>query len=89
MVNVQIVRIRLGFMFETAGWFARFGVEDHSQDRDGVFIIFPPSTHVTNPGWEIGNGDKLLAQPGEIGNVTHVHNARRAFIARHGFGFVI
>ncbi len=75
MMNVQVVRIRLMRTFDAAGWFARFRVEDHGQDRDGVFVIFPSPAHVTNPGWEIWNGDKLLAQPGEIGNIAHVHNA--------------
>ena len=60
---------------------SRFGVEEHAQPGDGALVVFAFATHVTDPGWEVRNGDQFLAQPGEISNVPDVHIASRTFIA--------
>ena len=71
---------RLRMAFDAMGGLSSFRVEDHGKHRDGAFIIFAFSTHVADPGWEIGRHDKFLAQPGEISNVSPVHYTRWAFI---------
>jgi hypothetical protein len=67
--------------FEPARGLSRIRVEQHGQPGNGAFIKLPFTAHVTNPGWEIGNHDQFLSQPGEIGDVSQMHHASRAFTA--------
>jgi len=67
--------------FDAAGRSSRVRAEEHCQPRDGAFIVFAFAAHVANPGGEIGNGDEFLSEPGEVGDVPHVHDARGTFMA--------
>lgn len=80
--------------FDAAGRFPGIGTEEHGQPGDGLLIVFPLPAHIAHPGWEVGDGDQFLPEPGEVGNVTQVHDPCRTFIAwisfrsEHGGRFV-
>ena len=62
------------------------GAEQHAQPGDGTFIVFTFPAHVTDPGGEVWDGDQFPAQPGEVGDVAHVHDSGWAFITWNRFG---
>jgi hypothetical protein len=72
--------------FEAAGGFSRFRVENHRKQGDRAFIIFASSAKVAHPGWEVRDCNEFISQPGEISDMTPVHDARRTLVARHGLG---
>lgn len=78
---VALGRGRLTRPFEAAGWFSRFGVEEHVQPGDGALVVFALPAHVADPCREIGNGDQFFVEPREVRDVTQVHYARAALIA--------
>jgi len=71
-------------MFDAAGRFACFRVEDHGKDRNGTLVVLASSAHVADPGREILNRDQFLAQPRKVGDVAVVHDACGAFAAWYG-----
>ncbi len=82
---------------DAARGLSRFRAEEHRQPRNGALIVFAPAAQVADPGGEVRHSDEFLAEPGEIGDVAQVHNARRTFTARNavcmglegsGMGFV-
>src|SRR5574342_690826 len=79
--DVSFSWIRPGWALDAAGGTPRFGVEKHAQPGDGPFVIFAFPTNIADPGRKVRNHDEFIPQPGEVGDVTHMHDARRAFIA--------
>lgn len=56
--------------------------EQHGQVIQSLHVIFAPSAHIANPGGEIGNGNHLVTQPGEISDVGFSHLPDIAIAAR-------
>jgi len=75
---------RLGRAFDAAGGLSRFRVEEHGKQGDSAFVVLAPSAQVTHPGREVWDRDEFFTQPREVGDMTTVHDACRAFIARYG-----
>ncbi len=73
--------------FDAAGGLARIGAQEHGQPGDGAFIVFTPAAYVADPGGEVRHGDQFSAEPGEVGDVTEVHDPGGAFAAWGMFGF--
>gem|GEM_PF-1400013 len=48
-------------------------------------IVFPQATDITNPGRELGHGDKLTRHLGKISDMLQTENARLTFGAGIGF----
>lgn len=86
--RVSFPGIRLRRAFDAARGMSGIRAEQHAQPRDRAFIIFALSAHIADPGWEVWNGDQFLAQPGEIGDMTHVHDPGRAFITWNRSGTI-
>lgn len=85
-MDVFLERIRLMRTPDAAGGFARFRVQDHRKDRDGMFVVFALPAHVAYPGREVWSGDKFFAKPCEVRDCVEVHNASGTFIAWFSFG---
>src|SRR5574340_748674 len=64
------------------GGFSGVRVQGHGQLRDGFFVVFAVAAHIADPGWEIGHGNKLFAQPCEIRDEAQAHHTGLAYITR-------
>lgn len=55
-----------------------FGVEQETQLCQSLSIVRTVAAHITNPGWEIRNGDQVIAQPGHQRGIPHLFDAALA-----------